>query len=194
MFLSIRTKLFLTLLTASAVTVLGMQAFMRWSFNNGLVELAEERQRERISQISARLEQRYREDGGWQRLSQDGRLWIAALLGDVGRRWREEEAEVVYVGIDPEQGNWSLTPSFPIFWANVVAGGGALPGEFASVGLLDEAETMAVGEEIPLPAGLLDAAASGPRIALARPLMGWLAVVGLVLVAVHGWATARRRI
>jgi two-component system sensor histidine kinase BaeS len=78
---SIRAKLFMTLLIASTISVAGMHAFMRWSFNNGLMELAESRQQERIDRISERLILRYREDGGWQRLAADKRLWVSALLG-----------------------------------------------------------------------------------------------------------------
>jgi two-component system sensor histidine kinase BaeS len=81
MSLSIRTKLFLTLLAAGTVAVLGMQAFMRWSFENGLVELAETHRQERIERIAERLIQRFREDGGWQRLAQDKRLWVGTLMG-----------------------------------------------------------------------------------------------------------------
>ncbi|MBM4034221.1 MAG: hypothetical protein FJ291_20935 [Planctomycetes bacterium] len=36
-------------------------------------------------------------------------------------RWREGEARLLYVGADPAAGDWALHPSFPIFWANVVA-------------------------------------------------------------------------
>jgi len=82
--LSIRTKLFLTLLTASTLAVLGMQAFMHWSFHNGLMKLAEARQQERVDAISQRLVERYREDGGWERLAGDKRLWVSILLGDDG--------------------------------------------------------------------------------------------------------------
>ncbi len=81
--LSIRTKLFLTLLTASTLAVLGMQAFMHWSFHNGLMELAEARQQERVDAIAERLIERYEQDGGWERLAADKRLWIAVLLDRV---------------------------------------------------------------------------------------------------------------
>jgi two-component system sensor histidine kinase BaeS len=84
MSLSIRTKLFLTLLAASTIAVLGMQAFIRWSFENGLVELAEAHRQERIDRIAERLVERYREDGGWERLAQDKRLWIGTLFGRDG--------------------------------------------------------------------------------------------------------------
>jgi two-component system sensor histidine kinase BaeS len=79
--LSIRTKLFLTLLIASILSVLGMQAFMQWSFRQGLMEFAEERQQQRLERIQERLVERYREDGGWGRLSDEPELWIEALTG-----------------------------------------------------------------------------------------------------------------
>jgi two-component system sensor histidine kinase BaeS len=79
--LSIRTKLFLTLLLAVTLVVVGMLGFMRWSFERGLVELAATRQEERIAAIAARLAERWRADGGWQRLRTDRRLWLATLKG-----------------------------------------------------------------------------------------------------------------
>jgi two-component system sensor histidine kinase BaeS len=79
--LSIRTKLFLTLLIAGILAVLGTQAFMHWSIRHGLIELAETRQKERLERIRERLVERYREDGGWDRLEADRHLWIEALTG-----------------------------------------------------------------------------------------------------------------
>jgi len=81
MMLSIRTKLFLTLLAATALVVVGMLGFMGWSFQRGLVELAEERQQELIEQIGERLVEVYRRDGGWGRLRADKRLWLGVLSG-----------------------------------------------------------------------------------------------------------------
>jgi len=81
MSLSIRTKLFLTLLAAGSLAVVGMHAFMRWSFHNGLVQLAQGREQERLEWISERLVERYREDAGWGRLASDKGLWIATLTG-----------------------------------------------------------------------------------------------------------------
>jgi hypothetical protein len=58
-------------------------------------------------------------------------------------RWREGGATLVYVGPDPAEGDWALSVSFPIFWANVAAwaavgrgGGGfasARPGDVVAV-------------------------------------------------------------
>jgi two-component system, OmpR family, sensor histidine kinase BaeS len=78
---SIRTKLFLTLLTASSLAVAGMHAFMTWSFNNGLLELAESRQQERLEQITERLIERYGSDESWQKIATDKGLWISLLNG-----------------------------------------------------------------------------------------------------------------
>jgi two-component system, OmpR family, sensor histidine kinase BaeS len=86
MTLSIRTKLFLTLLLASSLVVAGMLLFMRWSFHQGLGEFARARQEERIEQIVDRLAGLYRRDDGWERLRTDKRLWIAALAGSGNRR------------------------------------------------------------------------------------------------------------
>ena len=78
--LSIRTKVFLTLLTAGSLAVAGMHAFMSWSFNNGLVEFAETRQQERLELIAERLVERYKADGGWERLAADKGIWIGILI------------------------------------------------------------------------------------------------------------------
>ena len=49
-------------------------------------------------------------------------------------RWAEGQARVIYVAIDPAASDWPLKPSFPIFWANVVASVGGLGGgEFRAV-------------------------------------------------------------
>jgi hypothetical protein len=123
---------------------------------------------------------------GFETLAQAGAV---PLIG----RWREGQAEIVYVGIDPARSRWHLSPSFPIFWANVVdwAGGGAT--QWASSGLLDAGETMSVGEEVPLPEGLAGRVAARTRTAVSRRLAGWLALAGLLLVVAHGVVSARAR-
>jgi two-component system sensor histidine kinase BaeS len=48
MSLSIHTKVFLTLLLACVLVLSGTQAFVHWSLQRGLVELAEAREQARI--------------------------------------------------------------------------------------------------------------------------------------------------
>ncbi|WP_296898350.1 ATP-binding protein [Thiohalocapsa sp.] len=79
--LSLRAKLFLTLLCVSLVTVVATQGFVRWSFLQGLEALAAEREVERLQAIAERLAERYRRDGGRERLAADKRLWVRTLLG-----------------------------------------------------------------------------------------------------------------
>lgn len=95
MTLSIRTKLFLTLLLAGTLVVVGVLGFAHWSFQRGLVELAESRQQERIAALVERLAERYRQDGGWQRLRADRRLWLALLVG---------QGERLHAGRGPGEG------------------------------------------------------------------------------------------
>jgi len=72
-------------LITSSLAVLGMQAFMQWSFRHGLTKLAQARERERLEQIRERLTERYTADGGWHRLAADRRLWIATLASSGDR-------------------------------------------------------------------------------------------------------------
>jgi two-component system sensor histidine kinase BaeS len=111
--LSIRTKLFLTLLLAGALVVAGMLGFVHWSFQRGLVELAESRQQERIEALVDRLAERYRQDGGWHRLRADRRLWVALLIG---------QGERLHAGRRPGEGR----PHVP-GWMRFAAGP---PGEW----------------------------------------------------------------
>ncbi len=80
--LSIHSKLFLTLLLACVVVLVGSHAFIQWSFQRGMVELADEREQERIGHISDRLIELYRREGSWEPLIKNRRLWRFALIGD----------------------------------------------------------------------------------------------------------------
>ncbi|KAA6184495.1 HAMP domain-containing protein [Thiohalocapsa marina] len=80
--LSIRAKLFLTLLLAAVLAVVGTQAFVHWSFLRGLEELAEARAQEHIGRIGDRLAALYARDGDWSQLQQDRRLWLGILFED----------------------------------------------------------------------------------------------------------------
>ncbi len=89
MALSIRTKLFLTLLFASGFSLLAVQASMYWSFRDGLREMIEQRLQARLQDMAARLVEQYREDGDWSRLASDRRLW----LGLVDQRWHRNRSD-----------------------------------------------------------------------------------------------------
>jgi len=77
--LSVRAKLFLTLLFACALSVLAVQGSMYWSFRHGLREMVEQRLQTRMEALGARLVAQYRADGGWARLANDRRRWLALV-------------------------------------------------------------------------------------------------------------------
>lgn len=85
MTLSIRAKLFLTLLFACALSVLAVQASTYWMFQHGLKDMIAQRLQARVEEIGARLLEQYREDGSWSRMANDRRLWLA-LIGLRGAR------------------------------------------------------------------------------------------------------------
>ncbi|NKN34431.1 ATP-binding protein [Marichromatium bheemlicum] len=78
---SIRAKLFLTLLLACVLVLIGTQAFMHWSLERGLVELVDAREQARLEQIATRLIESYQERGSWQVLRDDPWRWISAISG-----------------------------------------------------------------------------------------------------------------
>jgi len=73
--LSIRHKLFLTLLLATTLVVAAMYGFMHWSFQHGFVNFLESRQHERVEHLSEQLADIYVSEGGWEGLRQDRRRW-----------------------------------------------------------------------------------------------------------------------
>ena len=78
--LPIRVKIFLTLLLACVLVVVGTGAFVHWSMERGLMELADARESRRIADIGERLVAIYARDGSWETLAKDRRLWILTLL------------------------------------------------------------------------------------------------------------------
>jgi two-component system sensor histidine kinase BaeS len=79
--LSMRAKLFLTLVVAAVLAVAATQAFVHWSLLRNQQALAEARQQEHIAEIGERLAAIYARDNGWTALRQDKRLWLQALFG-----------------------------------------------------------------------------------------------------------------
>ncbi|HYQ92643.1 MAG TPA: ATP-binding protein [Candidatus Competibacteraceae bacterium] len=91
MTLSLHTRLFLTLFTVCTLVAVGLLLFVRWSFEQGFIEFVAARQEERLTGMVERLAERYRQDGGWQRLRTDKGLWLAVLLDrDDPFRWGRE--------------------------------------------------------------------------------------------------------
>jgi len=72
--LSLRAKLFLTLLLTGIVMVAGTHAFVHWLLQRGLEEMAAERCQQRPERIGERLVAIYERDAGWQQLRTDKRL------------------------------------------------------------------------------------------------------------------------
>lgn len=75
--LSIRHKLFLTLLAATTLVVAAMYAFMHWSFQHGFVSFLESRQQAHVDRLAEQLADVYALDGDWN-----------AVLNDRARWWR----------------------------------------------------------------------------------------------------------
>jgi two-component system sensor histidine kinase BaeS len=73
--LSIRHKLFLTLLVAATLVVGVMYGFMRWSFQNRFVGFLENRQHERVERMAEQLAGIYMAEGGWENLRHDPLRW-----------------------------------------------------------------------------------------------------------------------
>ncbi|WP_462322258.1 ATP-binding protein [Halochromatium sp.] len=79
MTLSIRTKLFLTLLFACGLSVLAVQTSMYWTFQQGLKQMIAQRLQTRVEAIGARLVEQYREDGSWSRIANERWLWRSLI-------------------------------------------------------------------------------------------------------------------
>jgi two-component system sensor histidine kinase BaeS len=73
--LSLRYKLFLTLLTATTLVVVAMYGFMHWSFQHGFVALLESRQQARVERMVELLAEIHAKEGGWADLLDDQRRW-----------------------------------------------------------------------------------------------------------------------
>jgi two-component system sensor histidine kinase BaeS len=90
MALSIRAKLFLTLLLASLIAVAGTAAFVQRSLRQGMEELIAGREERQLEEIADRLLVVHAADGGWERLALDRHRWMTLLLGrgeGHGRGW-----------------------------------------------------------------------------------------------------------
>ncbi len=84
--LSIRNKLFITLLLAITLVVAVMFGFMHWSFQRGFVSFLEVRQQARAERLAEQLAGVYAEEGGFDGLRLDRARWFSLLAeGRAGR-------------------------------------------------------------------------------------------------------------
>lgn len=74
--LSIRNKLFMTLLLAITLVVAVMFAFMHWSFQRGFVSFLEIRQQARAERLAEQLAGVYAEEGGFDGVLLDRARWF----------------------------------------------------------------------------------------------------------------------
>lgn len=81
--LNVAHKLFLTFLIASTLVIIGMAAFMTWSFERGFIDYIENRRQERIEGFITRLEDFYASEDSWQPLQSDIQIWFDLLFAEV---------------------------------------------------------------------------------------------------------------
>ncbi len=82
--LSIRHKLFLTLLLATTLVVAAMYGFMHWSFQHGFVSFLESRQQARVARMVEQLAEVYQEEGSWDGLRLDRMRWWRLMAEPAG--------------------------------------------------------------------------------------------------------------
>ena len=82
--LSIRHKLFLTLLFATTLVVGVMYGFMHWSFQHGFVSFLENRQQAHVERLVEQLAEIYAEEGGFDSLRWDRARWLGLQLNGRG--------------------------------------------------------------------------------------------------------------
>ncbi len=75
MFISIRYKLFATLLTAVVVVVVGMFFLVYWSFDRGFLNYVNTVESKRFDSLAVHLQEAYADQGDWMFLQGNPRLW-----------------------------------------------------------------------------------------------------------------------
>jgi two-component system sensor histidine kinase BaeS len=76
---TILARLFLTFLVTILLVASGMYFFMHWSLNQGFSELAESRQKERLTSLIGGLTEHYSHSQSWDNLVGDKQKWIDLL-------------------------------------------------------------------------------------------------------------------
>ncbi|RMF15300.1 MAG: HAMP domain-containing protein [Gammaproteobacteria bacterium] len=73
--LSIRSKLFLTLLLTSLLVSAGMLVFIQWSFDKGFVQYVQQQEKEAMARLAPRLADVWSRHGSWDFLRQNLPEW-----------------------------------------------------------------------------------------------------------------------
>lgn len=89
--MSIRSKLFITLLTATGVVVIGMFALIQWSFDRGFLNYVNALEQQRLESLVTTLESVYSEKGHWEWLASDRGVWWRLLRENAYENLTEEE-------------------------------------------------------------------------------------------------------
>jgi len=78
--LTIKYKLFITILAAVLGVIVGMLLLMQWSFNRGFLRYVNTLEGQHITQLASSLEEAYARHGEWGFLQRDRRQWIEMLM------------------------------------------------------------------------------------------------------------------
>jgi len=89
--MSIRSKLFFTLLVAAGLVVIGMFAMIQWSFDRGFLNYVNALEQQRLDSLVTTLETVYSEKGGWAWLGENRRIWWRLLRENAYENLTEEE-------------------------------------------------------------------------------------------------------
>ncbi|MET0281337.1 MAG: ATP-binding protein [Steroidobacteraceae bacterium] len=83
---TLRVKLFLAIAGANLVIVMAIYLAYSWSFDKGLVDYVNQTEQARLEPALTQLADGYRQEGGWQWLTEDRERWITLLREVLG--WR----------------------------------------------------------------------------------------------------------
>ncbi len=78
--ISIKYRLFLAMLAATAVVVGCMYLIVQWSFNRGFVQYVNTLEQERLENLAGELQQAYAESGSWEFLRHDPVAWLRLMV------------------------------------------------------------------------------------------------------------------
>lgn len=94
--LSIRYRLFLSILAATCLALLCMFLIMQWSINRGFIQYLNALEQGRLEKTAKGLEQAYAEQGSWDFLRNNPEIWIGRLLNaqsDHADPWKRKAFE-----------------------------------------------------------------------------------------------------